>query len=112
MTEELPSDWHIAEALRRENPDWSAKEVAANAAHTKQNPSWFSSTIAHARTLAEFLKEPVDPLLVMAREICAKVPDAQGYDLTADRYRNGKFDNDPEVQFALECLRKAKAGDV
>ena len=114
MTEELPSDWHLAEALRRELPDWTEGQIAAEVSAVKARPYAFKATIAHASTLAEFIPEPVDPLLVMAREICAKVAEQvvepEHAENFAEYYRNGDYDPTPEVQFAYDGLRKAAGG--
>ena len=67
--------------------------------------------IAHARTLealAKYEPEPVDPDLVTAREICAKVAKELAQRGVAAMYFKTELDAHPEVQFALAKLKEAR----
>ena len=93
-------------------PHW-AKERACELANKESGRhSWFpadcnqgyTSLTALARYIAKHEEPPVDPDLITAREICARV--CVHHD--ALLYREGHFDSDPEVQFILTKLKEAR----
>lgn len=55
--------------------------------------------------LAELRAKQVDPLLIEAREVCAKVADQIKPSLS-DSYRDGDYDKDADVLYALAALRR------
>lgn len=65
---------------------------------------------AFARYIAQHEQPPVDPDLVKAREICGQVAEEWLNDEALEEYRLGRYDDDPEVQFALSALKEARNG--
>lgn len=61
---------------------------------------------ALARYIAKHEEPPVDPDLIKAREICARVCLEQGRLRSAQNYREGFYDA-TEVQFVLTALKEA-----
>ena len=63
-----------------------------------------------ARYIAQHEQPPIDPDLVKAREICARVAE----EVAADRpefqahYRDGTYDEDTDVQFVLSTLKEIR----
>lgn len=98
--------------MTEEIPQWAIKRVyeLMDAEYGKGN--WQAAPPANpnafARYIAKHEQPPVDPDLVKAREICARVAEATGMVHTPTRYRSGTYDNDPEVQFALSALKEAR----
>lgn len=69
----------------------------------------FALLTALARYIAEHEDTPVDPDLIKAREICARVTEEWwGGQNQVVNYRYGTYDTDPEVQFALTALKEAR----
>lgn len=65
---------------------------------------------AYAKLIAQHEQPQVDPDLVKAREICARVAsDFSSLDVV-DAYREGKFDDEAEVKIALSALKEARNG--
>ena len=97
-------------------PQW-AKERACELANEeeKQPEYWMADEVknvavlvAFARYIAKHEEPPVDPDLIKAREICARVCLGQGRLRSAQNYRDGTYDSDPEVQFVLTALKEAR----
>lgn len=64
---------------------------------------------AFARYIAEHEQPPVDPDLLTAREICARVADQIAFnDECSTEYCEGKYDTAPEMQFVLSKLKEAR----
>lgn len=63
---------------------------------------------ALARYIAKHEKPPVDPDLITAREICAGVADESYLSDLGYSYRDGTYDNAPDVQFILAALKEAR----
>ena len=62
-------------------------------------------TDVFARYIAEHEEEPVDPLLIEAREVVANyASDNKGYEIYAPAYRMGGRDGDAEVAVAYRAL--------
>ena len=97
-------------------PQW-AKERACELANDEcGRHAWFpddcnqgyTTLTALARYIAKHEEPPVDPDLITAREICARVCLGQGRLRSAQNYRDGTYDSDPEVQFVLTALKEAR----
>ena len=88
MSETIPQ-WAFAKA-----DHLASQEACLPACHT-----------AFARYIAQHEPEPVDPDLLLAREVAADW--AHRPDL-ADEFRIGKRDEDDAVQIALAAIRRAK----
>lgn len=109
MTEEIPQ-WAKQRACELANAvsgfsQWKRHEVGKVG---------YPTLTAFARYIAQHEQPPVDPDLVKAREICARVAEElakheffEGMVWAAD-YRKGFYDDDPEVQFALSALKEAR----
>lgn len=82
-------------------PQWALKRV-----YTFTEPE--DAYTAFARYIAQHEQPPVDPDLLTAREICAKAAEGFGLESAPASYRNGDYDNDSEVQFALSKLKEAR----
>ena len=93
-------------------PQWAKKRACELANDECGRHAWFpadcnqgyTSLTALARYIAKHEEPPVDPDLITAREICARV--CVHHD--ALLYREGHFDSDPEVQFILTKLKEAR----
>ena len=94
-------------------PQWAKERACELANEAKEMPGYWnpedvvgckSPLTALARYIAKHEEPPVDPDLITAREICARV--CVHHD--ALLYREGHFDSDPEVQFALTKLKEAR----
>lgn len=97
--------------VKDEIPQW-AKERADDLCDAEVAMGNIGSTamFALSRYIAQHEQPPVDPDLVKAREICARVAhDFSSIDIL-DAYRAGKFDDEAEVQFALSALKEARNG--
>lgn len=57
---------------------------------------------AHALTIWQWVPEPVDPDLLIAREVCAE------FDPALD-YHGGSFDDTCEVSVALAAIKRVRA---
>ncbi|HET8729512.1 MAG TPA: hypothetical protein VFM34_00165 [Moraxellaceae bacterium] len=92
---------NVAEAASDTPPQWAIDRayelVGEGYAYT-----------AFARYIAEHEQPPVDPDLLTAREICARVADEIGREGDAGNYRDGIYDFDEELKFALSKLREAR----
>ena len=98
-------------------PQW-AKERACELANDEcGRHAWFpddcnqgyTTLTALARYIAKHEDPPVDPDLITAREICARVAEELGGGQNqVVNYRDGTYDTDPEVQFALTALKEAR----
>ena len=85
------------EAFRREASE------AVKAVKARSGPRAWEAVIEH---LTRFiLPEPVDPLLIEAREICSQMHHAQLPHIY-DEYRAGQRDTDDDVQLALAALKR------
>ena len=61
-----------------------------------------SGIFAHALTIWQWVPEPVDPDLLIAREVCAE------FDPALD-YHGGSFDDTCEVSVALAAIKRVRA---
>lgn len=108
MTDNLPPIRFLDEAARA--LDFCSWADVPSLGWTKDDPLW-DSIIAHARTLEQLAKhdpsiKPVGEDLLIAREICARVAEEMAEYGMAEDYRNGDFDCDSELQFALSMLKR------
>ena len=106
--EALP-DWAIEEALKPVNT--SCSEICALSVARVRYYKYIAITLrqsilAHAQMIFKYQKEPVDPLLEEAREICAKDAERLRYPSSAEGYRAGDHDDSPIVQVILTALRR------
>ena len=97
-------------------PQW-AKERARKLANEEcGRHDWFpddcdgmyATLTTLARYIAKHEEPPVDPDLIKAREICARVVEGIDKHFVAAEYRKGIYDNLSEVQFALTALKEAR----
>lgn len=102
MTEEIPQ-WAKERACELANAAWGR----GNRFDTDSVDFW-PSIRAFARYIAQHEQPPVDPDLVKAREICARVYENSGCGIAAGNCRSGKLDDYSEVQFALSALKEAR----
>lgn len=96
---DLPADWAIERALKESGyaPSEAIKRFQASN----------TGIIAFARYIETKEEPPVTPWLLQARVLAAGVSEAL-FDLsTADRYRKGVRDNEPEVQAIATALLAA-----
>jgi hypothetical protein len=102
MNENKPSDAALERV--REIYGW-----APSLEEMRDNPSSWAADLKMAEELDRLgYKPPKDPLMVMAREICAKVAVTLSNGLASDVFLRGALDNEPHVQFALAKLREVK----
>jgi hypothetical protein len=103
--------------MTTETPQWALDKAAKAAGYidyeTVSRMCMAGSVIrdsieAHAATLAKYETEPVDPVLVKAREMYA-----QKYELGAakDNILNGGLDTNPVIECLMEALRLPAMGD-
>lgn len=92
---DMPADWAIERAYELSLFDHGA---------ITERTDW---RLGFARYIEAHEQPPVDPDLVTAREICAKVADQLG-DPAASGYRSGLNDDGERVQFALAKLKEAR----
>jgi hypothetical protein len=105
MDKDMPADWAIERAIELVNVDGS---TYTHESLTQNHIVGWSLGKAFARYIEAHEQPPVDPDLVTAREICAKVT-RQWHETSAEnRYLKGLDDNDAEVQFALAKLKEAR----
>lgn len=105
----IPTDPAEQERLM---PEWVKVEVCRlwNSA-AKTGGYWqpnmvakhFHHTFAHALTIWQWMPEPVDPDLLMAREVCAELWPAEGY------YLSGSGDSTAEIRAALAAIKRGRA---
>lgn len=98
-------------------PQW-AKERACELANDEcGRHAWFpddcnqgyTTLTALARYIAKHEDPPVDPDLITAREICARVAgEVAAFTDEADKYRDGTYDSTTDVQFAIAKLKEAR----
>lgn len=99
-------------------PQWAKERACELANEAKEMPGYWnpedvvgcnSPLTAFARYIAKHEEPPVDPDLITAREICARVTEEWwGGQNQVVNYRYGTYDTDPEVQFALTALKEAR----
>lgn len=98
-TENLPADWAITKALE-------LMGSATTLADVKRFPAGYPNTIRVASYIEQHKEPPVDPLLIEAREICAKWRETKGYAHGAAMYREGGYDDYSIMKVALAALRR------
>ena len=104
MDKDMPADWAIERACRLADCRSIKEDIVR-----KHETHWGEgAVIALARYIEAHEQPPVDPDLVTAREICAKVADELARTTLAVQYRDSTFDESHEVQFALAKLKEAR----
>lgn len=93
-------EWALKMACEQSGIPWADYQHGPVAFNTRR------SIEAHARTLAKYETPPVDPLLVEAREICARQYEGCGRHVMAKSFRSGGEDDNLHIQIALACLRR------
>lgn len=105
--------------MTEEIPQW-AKERACELVNAECGKDDFwepddADDIATVRSLARYIAKheqlSVDPDLVKAREICARVVREHEREGFESKYLAGDYDDDPEVQFALAALKETRNGN-
>lgn len=92
-------------------PDWAfglLDQLVADESRDAEPASYTRVGRAFARYIARHEEPPVDPLLIEAREICAKVQEERGSPLHAQQLRDGDFDvhQGPMMLAAMAALRR------
>lgn len=101
-----PPQWALDKAAR------AGKRRNWKQAKSKNNRPEIASIRAHAATLAKYEKEPVDPVLVKARELLADVYLADGAAISAQAIKDAKWDYGADIRAIMEALRlPAMGGD-
>ena len=105
MDKDMPADWAIERALAE-----SGNPFSDTAASLKEDHSEGVDAVhlAFSRYIEAHEQPPVDPDLVTAREICARVCNDFGQTSNAKAYRDGDYDSEKELQFALAKLKEAR----
>jgi hypothetical protein len=101
MTEEFDL-WVREEAARRANVEQKEPNFTAI------NVTWSATGRALCRLLLETMPEPVDPLLIEAREFCAAAYGEQAGEITPkvpSEIRQGLWDETYGVMAALAALK-------
>lgn len=106
MSEELPPDWAIEEALKRSDFDARPDDVAyiRRASHR-----WCNAIRELARMIAKHEQPPVDPDLVKAREIVADNFLRRGFADSSQEILLGEHDDWEEVKCTLAGIKWGKA---
>lgn len=107
MDKDMPADWAIERACELANAmgaAWNMKD-SKDAYGIRRSGDTVS---AFARYIEAHEQPPVDPDLVTAREICAKVAKELAHRGAAAMYLKTELDADAEVQFALAKLKEAR----
>ena len=103
MDKDMPADWALERAFL---------EVYGKGEESKEYMVEHMRGMATGKALARYIEAheqlPVDPDLVTAREICAKVAKELAQRGVAAMYLKTELDADPEVQFALAKLKEAR----
>lgn len=108
MDKDIPADWAIERACELANAN-GAMWTVENAKKVKFDATTGPTTMqAFARYIEAHEQPPVDPDLVTAREICAKVAKELAQRGVAAMYLKTELDAHPEVQFALAKLKEAR----
>ena len=104
MDKDMPADWAIDKACQLCDCMSCKRDVIR-----KHETHWAEGAVMQlARYIEAHEQPPVDPDLVTARGICAKVADELARTTLAVQYRDSTFDESHEVQFALAKLKEAR----
>ena len=109
MDKDMPADWALERACALGNAAGSGTErwpISVIPAIKKLDVH--PGMLAFARYIEAHEQPPVDPDLVTAREICARVCNDFGQTSSAKAYRDGDYDAEEELQFALAKLKEAR----
>ena len=104
MADELPPDWAIARAIELVAAA-NAVEGPMPTVEAVKSGKYAGYTI-FAAYIAQHEQEPVDPLLLVAREICAATARMVLAPSEAHRFRDGIYDRSSALQFTLTKLRE------
>ena len=104
MDKDMPADWAIGRACELADCRSMKEDIMQ-----KHETHWGEgAVVALARYIEAHEQPPVDPDLVTAREICAKVAKELAQRGVAAMYLKTELDAHPEVQFALAKLKEAR----
>lgn len=104
MDKDMPADWAIDKACQLCDCMSCKRDVMR-----KHETHWAEGAVMQlARYIEAHEQPPVDPDLVTAREICARVCNDFGLHSRAKAYRDGDYDAEEELQFALAKLKEAR----
>lgn len=104
MDKDMPADWAIDKACQLCDCMSCKRDVIR-----KHETHWAEGAVMQlARYIEAHEQPPVDPDLVTAREICARVCNDFGRTSNAKAYRDGDYDAEEELQFALAKLKEAR----
>ncbi len=104
MDKDMPADWAIDKACQLCDCMSCKRDVIR-----KHETHWAEGAVMQlARYIEAHEQPPVDPDLVTAREICAKVAKELAQRGVAAMYLKTELDAHPEVQFALAKLKEAR----
>ena len=104
MDKDMPADWAIGRACELAGCRSMKEDIVR-----KHETHWGEgAVVALARYIEAHEQPPVDPDLVTAREICARVCNDFGQTSSAKAYRDGDYDAEEELQFALAKLKEAR----
>lgn len=102
MDKDMPADWALERAMELANANGANWTGARCHDHDGQ------TLYTLARYIEAHEQLPVDPDLVTAREICARVFDSVSFFGLAKMARDGRADTAEEVEFALAKLKEAR----
>lgn len=105
-TNNLPPEWAIQRALEILYADYQASALPT-VDNVATYPSMYAAPIKVARYIAEHEEEPVDPLLLKAREIVVEFYSTNHPNSRLADVREGTRDDCKAVQLALHTLRAA-----
>lgn len=97
---DLPSDEAVVEALKRANIGISAREI-------KAMPITYRQTLELARMIDKYEK-PVDPDILLAREIVCEEHKGAAYDYFRAAVHVGRLDKNLLVRLALKAIKRAR----
>lgn len=98
--------------MSNEPPQWALDKAAKAAGYTNisyakgmASQGAIGSMYAHAATLAKYEKEPVDVVLLKAREIAEIFADSWSLQPAGECYRRGENDHQKEMVALIAALR-------
>jgi hypothetical protein len=102
MSDVLPPEWACRLFCERANLNYDVVLVS-----TKDTGTALRSAVRTGGSLiAKYEEQPVDPLLIEAREICATDCDNFNMSKAAQMHRDGHLDHSPLHLIALAALRR------
>lgn len=115
--DQFPADWAIDRALVtfvkcHPSTGWKAQSVKETASKEDPAQGFALTVLEYARLIEKHEHPPVDPELLIAREVCALWYEGRGVENAAIEYRSGFYDavNDKELTIALTAIRLVREG--